>query len=166
MKKTVLAMLVVIVCTGLSATAHAFTVDTTFDVNITVVEACTVTATGLSFPDYASGSSSVFGESNITVTCGNTIPYNIALDGGLNLLSGARRLIQGGNRLIYWLYQEGAFTNQWGDSGFGDTYTNGVPKAGIGTGSPQIHTVYGWLAAGQNAPTGLYSDTITVTVNY
>lgn len=164
MKKAVLAVIVAAACIASSATAHAFTVGTTFDVTANVVEACTVTATGITFPDY-DGVAYQFGTGGVTVTCPTGIPYNIALDGGLHY-DGTffRQMASGTNMLRYDLTKPAG--GYWGDSDYENTYPNGSSLPDTGDGTPQAHTVGGTIRSAQPVPPGAYSDTVTVTVHY
>jgi spore coat protein U-like protein len=163
MKKFLLLMLVLSVCMLFSATAYAATETTTFDVSVTAVAACSVTATGITFPDY-NGIGYVDGTGDVTVTCSNGVSYNIALDGGLQHTTW-RRVTDGTNYLNYDLWKDFGQTSIWGDSDFENTYPTGSSYADTGTGTAQAHTVWGALFGGPQPP-GAYSDTVTVTVHY
>jgi spore coat protein U-like protein len=165
MKKILLILIFLVTLIGLSANSYAGTVTTTFDVNVNVVPACSVTATGINFPDY-DGSSTVDANGDVTVTCSLGIPYNIALDAGLHVDGlGRRQMSDGINTLIYALFKP---TGQevWGDSDFDNTYPGGTSFAVTGSGAPQGHQVLGSITPGSTVPPGAYSDTITVTVHY
>lgn len=152
---------------SMTVPAYAGTVTTTFPVQVSVSAACSVAATGSSFPAYA-GSVSVDSTSTIDVICAQNLPYQITLNGGsnFNATSGRRRMAGLGTFLEYQLYQQNGFQTAWGDSGFQGTMPNGTPKAGTGTGGVQQHTVFGHLYANQLVPAGAYSDTVLVTVNF
>lgn len=61
----------------------------------------------------------------------------------------------------YSLYNESTRTTNWDDTGGA-----GVVAVASATGLPEVHTVYGRIAAGQYVTAGSYADTITVTVTY
>jgi spore coat protein U domain-containing protein, fimbrial subunit CupE1/2/3/6 len=138
------------------ATSAAFTVSAT---NATI---CSVSAAPLNFPQTGVLQSAVTATTTVTLTCTNSAPYTVALDGGL---SGAtdptqRKMTLSSAQITYGLYQDAARTQPWGDS----AGTNTV--AGTGSGLTQSLTVYGRVPA-QNTPApGTYSDTVVVTVTY
>jgi len=67
----------------------------------------------------------------------------------------------GGDTLNYNLYRDSARAEVWGD-GAGNTYV----QTGIGTGGTAHLIVYGSIPAGQNVRAGLYSDAVTVIVEW
>jgi spore coat protein U-like protein len=67
----------------------------------------------------------------------------------------------GGGPLHYNLYADPNFSSVWGD-GTGTTVKQSYSSGGI----LALFTIYGKLPTGQFVPSGLYSDTITVTVSY
>jgi spore coat protein U-like protein len=164
MKKLLLILVGLSVCMAFSVTTYAATETTTFDVNVTVVPACLVTATGITFPDY-DGFNGVTSDGDVTVTCSSGVPYNIALDAGLYYAPGLRRISDGMNFIQYALWQ-GVSGPAWGDSDYANTYPAGSSLADTGDGTAQAHVVNGTISLGQSAPPGAYSDTVTVTVHY
>ncbi|MBN6743443.1 spore coat protein U domain-containing protein, partial [Acidithiobacillus sp. MC6.1] len=62
--------------------------------------------------------------------------------------------------LSYGLFQDAAYTTNWGNTVGTDT------KTGTGNGSAQALTVYGQIPAGQYPAPGTYTDTITATITY
>lgn len=74
-----------------------------------------------------------------------------------------RALLFGALPLVYNLYTDGTFGTIWGD-GTGTTAT--VPVAGTGMANVGNTTVFGRipLAAAQAAVTGIYTDTVLVTI--
>jgi spore coat protein U-like protein len=65
--------------------------------------------------------------------------------------------------LGYGLYTDPAGTLHWGN--ITDGMTENVVQ-GTGTGGDQEIPVYGKIDAGQNVRTGLYEDTVLVTLSY
>jgi spore coat protein U-like protein len=133
----------------------------TFTVTATIVKNCSVTATTLAFGNYSAGVVKN-ATSTITVTCTNTTTYSVGLNAGLG--NGAtdtnRKMQYGTNMLDYALYQDSAYSINWGSNVGVST------EAGTGTGVAQPLTVYGQIAAGQFVTPGSYTDTITATVTY
>jgi spore coat protein U-like protein len=73
-----------------------------------------------------------------------------------------RRLTSGANTLNYSLYTSGTYGTVWGDGTSGTAAVSGT-----GSGASQTFTVYGRIPSGQTSvPTGVYTDTVSVTVTY
>lgn len=137
------------------------TATASFNVNVTVVSGCAITATNLAFGTYTKVL--VDSTSTISVTCTNTTTYNVGLNQGTasSATVTTRKMTgPGGYLLKYSLCQNSNCTTNWGNTVGTDT------EAGTGTGALQNLTVYGQLPAGQNVEAGNYTDTITATVTY
>jgi spore coat protein U-like protein len=151
-----------------SGTAGAETKTTTFGVSAVVNPNCLVSAEPLAFGGY-DGTVTKTSTSDITVRCSNLTKYAVSLSAGGGTF--AQRLLSGSgtNKLQYNLFtSDSAGATIWGD---GTNSTGTVPGTGAGmaAANAQTHTVYGELpnnAFNQGAPTGDYTDTITVTVTY
>ena len=131
-----------------------------FDVTMSVVADCTVTATSLDF-----GQTGLIGQSNLTVTCTNTTPYNVGLDAGTGAgSSGTTRYLSGSSgantdKVKFNLYRSPG-AGLWGNTQGTDTL------AGTGNGDKQTLTVYGEIPV-QNAPTpDNYKSSITASVYF
>lgn len=135
------------------------TATTNFAVSVTVVKACTISATNLAFGIYTGAL--IDSTATISVTCTSTTTYTVGLSAGL--ATGATvttRKMQNGTILLgYSLYRNTRHTNNWGN-------TTGSWATGTGTGIPQALTVYGQLPAGTVPAPGAYTDTITATITY
>lgn len=147
------------------AAAIAATVTTTFGVQITITNACTiVSATNMNFGSVGViGASGVDATSTITVQCTTSAPYTIGLNAGTGAgATVATRLMTSGasNTVSYSLYQDVAHSLVWGTT----VGTNTV--AGTGNGASQAYTVYGHVPSQTTPPAAVYNDTITVTVTY
>jgi spore coat protein U-like protein len=151
-----------------SVSAQGGSAGTTMQVQITLVASCAVTANTLNF---GSGvgllSTAVSGSSTLSVTCSNSTPYNVELDGGT--VSGstvASRLMAGtatgntGTTLGFQLYSNAGLTTVWGNN----IGTNTI--SGTGSGSAQTLTVYGQVPAQTTPKPDTYQTTINVTVAY
>lgn len=137
------------------------TATTNFIVTVTVVKACTVTATPLAFGTYTGAL--ISSTSTISVACTKTTAYNVGLNAGL--ATGAtvtNRSMTGPSSALlgYKLFSNSGYTINWGNT----VGTNTV--AGTGNGVTQPLTVYGQVPAGQLSTPGSYTDTITVSVTY
>jgi spore coat protein U-like protein len=98
----------------------------------------------------------------IGVTCTNSAPYTISLDGGNAAASdpALRKMTRLSEEITYGLYQNAGYTQPWGDSLGVNTMSN------VGTGLTQNFTVYGRVPAQQTPSPGTYTDTVVVTLNY
>lgn len=144
--------------------ALAATTTTNLAVSAVVIAVCAVDATPLAFGNYsATAPSPTDSTATVTATCTSGVSYTIALDAGTG--SGAtmttRKMTSGANTLDYSIYTDSNHTTVWGD-GTSSTTTQGA-TAGL---SPDNYTAYGRLTAGQQTPTGAYTDTVTVTLTY
>jgi spore coat protein U-like protein len=123
--------------------------------------ACSVGTGGVRFGGYDpfdSADSDAAG--SVTVTCDEGIAYALSLGSGAGTRS-ARRMTHGAQELAYNLFVDASRVQVWGD-GVGSTVT----VSGVGTGAPQIVTVYGRIPARQNARVGNYSDMIVLSVDF
>jgi spore coat protein U-like protein len=133
-------------------------------------ETCNVGTTGVSFGVYdvfSSGNNDAAG-GNIRVSCEGLesvgVSYNILLSTGGGSYA-SRSMSSGSNHLNYNLYTTSGYSIVWGDGTGGTETVSGSFPPSIGS-AARDHTVYGRIPAQQNAYVGIYSDTITVTVNY
>ena len=150
-----------------SGTAGAATKTTTFGVSATVNPNCLVSAQALNFGGY-DGTAAKTGTSDITVRCSAGTTYTVGLSAGGGTFT--QRLLSGSgtNKLQYNLYTSLAASTVWGD-GTGGTGTMGGTGTGMASGSANTLTVFGQLPDNlfnQGAPSGNYTDSITVTVTY
>jgi spore coat protein U-like protein len=153
---------------ALSGASFAGTATTTFNVTITLVSSCAISANNLNFGSSVGLlTSAVTGSTTLSVTCSNTTPYNVGLDPGT--VSGstvAARLMAGtatGNTsttMSFELYTTSGLTSVWGNT----VGTNTV--SGTGTGAAQTLTVYGQVPAQTSPKPDTYQTTITATVSY
>lgn len=153
---------------------NANTATSTFQVLITILKSCSVTAGTSSNIDLNSvnAGESATGNSTISVNCSKTTPYFIGLspstiNGGTSTGSGAMasslNSATNTDKVPYQLNQTSATGAVWGNTATTTTIGNGV--AGTGTGLDQSYTVYA-TASNTNFTPDSYADTVTVTVNY
>lgn len=131
-----------------------------------LLSTCTVTATGITVPSYASpGNTTVNGTGSVDVTCslGLAVSYTISLSAGSGSFAN-RKLISGANFLNYNMYTDTGRTTIWGDGSAGTSTVSASFL--IWVGGAQSYTVYMSVPGGQNQPAGTYIDTPTVTVTY
>lgn len=153
---------------GGSPAALAGSATNSFQVQITLVASCAISANALNFGSSVGLlTSAVTGNSTVSVTCSNTTPYNVSLDPGT--VSGstvAARLMAGtatgntGTTLGFQLYSNSGLTTVWGNT----IGTNTV--SGNGNGSVQTLTVYGQVPVQASPKPDTYQTTITATVSY
>ena len=133
-------------------------------------QTCTVTVTPVSFGLY-----NVFSTTALTST--GTVTYNctnrtgaadtitIWMSKGLGTTNNPRQMSGGINSLSYYLCQDANCNKLWGDKGY--PYDSGpitIPAGSVNlTASLPI---YGKITAGQDVPTGAYTDIILVEVDY
>ncbi len=167
MKKLIIALFVLALGAGLSGRAQAATEATTLDVSANVVAACTVSATGVAFPDTTGSNGNVYANGDVAVNCASGVAYNIALDAGLYYTGGWRGVYDSvANYISYALFKDSAYTSEWSDSDYDNTSPYGSSLADTGTGVDQAHTVYGLLVVSESSVPGAYSDVVNVTVYY
>jgi spore coat protein U-like protein len=144
-----------------TAWAQSQTTNTTIAVTASVDPVCSVTASTLSFLTVPV-STVVNANATINVTCTTGATYEVGLDYGVNFVSTQRKLIKTAGVAVipYNLYQDAGYTIPWGNSLEVDT------KEGTGTGSAVPWTVYGQIPSQGTVTTGVYTDTVTVTVTY
>jgi len=148
-----------------STAAYAGQATGTFTVQAVINSACNVSATTLNFGAYNPGSGTALtGTSTVSVYCTSGSPYTAALNVGTGGGTFATRtLLNGGSTLDFNLYRDAAYSQIWGD-GTASTFT--VAGTGSGLLTANTLTVYGQIPISQDKPTGTYTSTITVTVNY
>ena len=134
-------------------------------VSMEIVASCHVSAADLDFGAYPSNSPApAQGQTAIQLLCGTGTVAELSLDAGTGPggSTSRRRLEQEGgrDRLDYDLFQDAARTIHWGDRSGVDTLEVHT------TGAPQTVPVYGQIPGGQRARDGIYSDTITVRVQF
>lgn len=135
-----------------------------FGVTADVTSTCALTATPINFGSVGMISSPINANGTVSVTCVPGAVYQVALDAGRGVGANTtdRLMTRGGGAetLTYRLYRDSARTQNWGNTPNVDTST------GTGTGQTQVLTVYGTLPAQTTGGTGIYSDTVTVTLTY
>lgn len=161
---------------GFALSASAATTTATFQVQIVIQKACSVTAgtaSNINLGTVASTATNVTGTNNISVTCSKTTPYYIGLapsaaNGGTTTGSGAMSTSDAlpGNtdKVPYQLSSTpGPSGTIWGNTATSTTVGNGV--AGTGSGLAQSIPVYATTASANFTPDS-YADTVTVNVNF
>jgi len=129
---------------------------TSFNVYANVPPTCQVSAYSLSFGNYTGAQTE--GASSIYVNCARGTGYKVGLSNGFYANGSGvpqMRNSASANYLRYQLYSDSLRTSVWNTT---------TMVSDTGTGSSQLHTVYGRIFGSQSGPLGFYQDTITVTV--
>ncbi len=143
------------------------TASATFNVTLTLQANCAISANPLAFGTNGVLGTAINQQTTLSVTCTNTTPYNVGLDGGnVTGSSVTSRLMAGtatGNTTTtvgFQLYQDAGRTTIWGNT----QGTNTV--AGTGSGSAQTLTVYGQVPVQTTPKPDTYQTTVTATVYF
>lgn len=158
----VVALLGLAVLTPAAAQAQS---SVNLNVSATVAAYCTITASPVVFGAYeplgTHATNPLDASGGVTVTCTKGSAPKIALNGGGNEADGSRHMTNGDSGLLaYQLYQDAGDSSVWGANG--DVLT--AQKAP--SREPRAFTVYARVPAGQDPPTGSYSDTVLATFNF
>lgn len=141
------------------------TATATMAVSATVVNNCTITTSALSFGTYdpltTHSATGLDGTGSVTITCSTGSTPTVGISTGVNASGSARRLASGSNYLTYELYSDSGRATVWGNSG-ADLYA----PAATPSRTARTFTVYGRVSGGQDVPAGVYTDTVTATVNF
>lgn len=136
-----------------------------FDVTLKIIANCVIQASSMDFGQSQGVlSSPLSATSSVTVTCTNSTPYNVGLGAGTGTGStvAARKLAgtaANTDTISYQLLQAVGGSN-WGDTQGTDT------KSGVGSGLPQILTVFGVVPAQATPTPDSYKSSITATVYF
>lgn len=124
---------------------------------------CSVSVTPINFGVYypTAGATS---DANIAISCTSVVIYNIKLDAGYSGTFYPREMhsTSGPSTLAYNLYEDPGYVFVWGDGSNGTVTVSGN---GIGSGTA-YHTINGIIPADQNVPEGVYTDAISVWVEW
>jgi spore coat protein U-like protein len=140
--------------------ASALTASGNLTVDLTVSSHCSVGTSALHFGNVDAGAT-VEQSGGISVTCTNGTGYDITLDNGGHPVSGARNVSNGTDLIPYTLcgdaFASGICATPWAGA---------TAKHGVGTGATATVDVYGQAVAGANVTTGLYQDSVGITLTY
>ena len=138
----------------------------------TLLPTVSVSTTSLDFGTWKIGDSMLRASATITVQATAGLNYAIAMDAGRHFDGAFRCLVALVHKSEYpvpYFILDPSASRLWGDAGFGETYPQGAPVVGSGTGSPQSYSAIGELEASLAnpvSPIGVYSDHVNVTVYY
>lgn len=138
------------------------TSSTTFDVTASVAPNCSVSASNLSFGTLGILNTVADGATTVSPVCTNGTPYTIGLNGGLSSATDPtqRKMTKATEFILYGLYRDPARTQPFGDTIGVDTIS------GTGSGLPQSVPVYGRISPQTTPSSGVYNDTIVVTLTF
>jgi spore coat protein U-like protein len=138
------------------------------------VVSCSTTAVGPAFGIYAQLSPTPLNSNgSVTVACtlisGNPpwVAAEVKLSAGSSGSYAARTMQFGAQQLAYNLYLDAAYSQVWGDTSGGSSDWTAIIKVNPGHVNDQATgVIYGQIPAAQDPGSGVYLDTIVVTVNY
>jgi len=145
-------------CTSMTGGSNQFP----FTVTAVVPAKCTVSNATLDFGAQSVLSSNIDASTNLSVSCSRSLPYSVALDGGLTGATDPtqRAMTKVSERVYYGLYRDSTRTQGWGAT------TNVNTLSGTGTGLAQSVPVYGRVPPQTTPSPGTYTDTVVVTLTY
>jgi len=135
-------------------------------VSANVVKNCTISTAPVNFGAYdpvaANATSPLDGVGTVTVACTKGAVAKVGLNVGGYPAGTSRRMFGGTSTfLAYELYRDANHATVWGNTA--DTALD-IPEAQ--NRNPRNFSVYGRIAAAQDAAVGNYADTIVATVNF
>jgi spore coat protein U-like protein len=126
---------------------------------------CTVSASGINFGVMSlQNTTNVDSTGTVQVFCSRgTVRYTVLLSSGGGSVP-QRRMIANGRFLNYNIFTNPGYTQVWGDGAAGGTTVAGTANQN----NPGSHTLYGRvpLASIQGAYSGIYTDSLVVTISY
>lgn len=135
---------------------------TPFNANVTVINNCTIAATNITFATQSALASPVDSAGQLMVQCTQNDAYRVSLSGGL-LGTVTSRSMTGisGNSVSYQLYLDSGYATIWGDG------TSGTSQlTGVGSGLVQFIPIYARVPAQSTPAPGVYTDTVTATIQF
>lgn len=152
------------------ASVSAQTETANLDVSAEIAASCAISTSPLAFASYdpvvVNASTPLDQAGTVTVTCTLDAATVVTLGQGGNADAGStddvplREMSAGGlNGLAYHLYSDTGRATVWGN-----TAATGLDHTGTGTATAL--TVYGQIPAGQNLPSGSYTDVVVATVTF
>ena len=142
------------------------TASASLTVSASVSKNCTITTAPVNFGAYdpvaANATAPLDGIGTVTVTCTKGAPAKVGLGTGSNAQGTTRRMSRGRGRVSDLRTLQGCRTcHRLG------RYRRHRPRCPCGADhNPRTYTVYGRVAAAQDATVGNYTDTVLATVNF
>ncbi|WP_235900161.1 Csu type fimbrial protein [Pontixanthobacter aestiaquae] len=155
-------MLAVIIAFVISAPAFAKSNSSTMSVSAVIENNCNILASPMVFSQTnVTGRSSVDGSARINIDCTSPTAFTVDMDRGTNSAGEQRRMVsEDGRYLNYQIFADASRSTEWGSSG------DGVSGSVEGATGKSI-MAYGRISTvDMETPSGVYQDTITVTLNF
>jgi spore coat protein U-like protein len=135
-------------------------------VSATVTKNCTISTAPVNFGNYdsvaANATAPLDAIGTITVTCTKGAAAKVGLNAGANAAGATRQMLGGTSQhLAYELYKDTSRATVWGNTDADSLDIGPAPNR-----NPRDFTVYGRVAAAQDATVGSYTDTVLATVNF
>lgn len=171
-KTTLLAAAIIAAGSIGATTASAASLATgQFTVNLTVNPTCKVNTSGASnitIGAVNAGATTSIANGTFTVNCSKGTVYNVGLAPSGTATNGTGNLTFNANTIAYALYQDAAGSTPWGNTATSSSVGNGETGTGtgMGGGNAKTFTVYANATGSTDVPSGTYSDTVTINVNY
>jgi len=164
MRKIILAVAGVAAFAATPALAQSAT--NTMPVSVAVINSCTVSATALDFGSpTAIGGANIDATATLTLSCTTGAAYDVSMNLGTHAVAGQRYMAGAAvpaNTVPYNVYSNSARTTAWGNTSGTDTVA-GTATSGL----PFTLTAYGRIpSTASSVGADVYSDTVTVTVNF
>lgn len=162
--RKIIATAAILAAASFAAPAMAATDSDSMQVTATVVNNCVVTASPMAFGTLTTlGTANIDSSATISLACTPNAVYDVAMDLGLQGVSGQRYLVHdtdGTQSIPYGVYTNAGRSNVW-TSGVGQTVV------GTATGGTATLTAYGRIPSSASAViAGSYADTVTVIVTF
>lgn len=147
----------------LENSAFSATDSDTFTSQIIIQADCQIVSTNtLDFGTQGVLIANVDTTATFDVQCTNTTAYNLQLNQGTTVggTVATRKMINGAATIDYRMYRDASHTLNWGVTNGTNTIT------GTGNGAAQTITIYGRVPIQTTPAAGIYTDTVTVTVEF
>jgi len=173
MTKTLLSA-AVFALAGFAMSASANVANGNFKVSLTVNKTCTVNTTAASditLTAVNAGATSTASSGAFTVNCSNATPFFVGLAPGGGSTAGTGTLKGTGSNattIAYALYQDAAGATAWGNTATTTSQGNGKSGTGGGmaTAKAVSFTAYANATGSTDVQPDVYSDTVTINVNF
>lgn len=145
-----------------STAAFAETRSATMAVSAVIQNNCNVSASPMAFAGTTDAAqAAIDGSAQINITCTAATAFSVDMDVGVNAAGEQRRMVSAdGAYLQYQIFSDASRSKEWG------AHNKSVSDEVRGASSKTL-TAYGRITAVDLAtPSGLYQDTITVTVSF
>ena len=108
------------------------------------------------------------GTATVTVAAPAGLNFQVAVDGGFHFSGGFRHVkrTNGAETIPYSLFIDQGCTLALGDAGLGGAFLSGNVVEATGIGRDELMPIYGRLMVPDQAPPGVYTDSLMVTVIY